>query len=82
MHDTGAHWRDSSLTPKFFMIDARVCIPLLLVLMHVRVWTIVLSLIVFVFFALLGRWGVSLPVFLRLVRTTIAGNEKVRIKRR
>lgn len=81
MRNTNTHWRDSALTPKFFIIDARVCIPILVVLLHMRIWTVILAAIVFIFFTLLERWRISLPVFLRLLRTTIAGNEKIRVKK-
>ncbi|WP_119343492.1 IcmT/TraK family protein [Facilibium subflavum] len=82
MHNTDAHWRDSALTPKFFIIDARVCLPILLVLLHIRTWTVCVAIAVLIFFILLGRWRISVIAFFRLLRTFVTGNRKIRLKRR
>lgn len=72
-----AHWRDSARTPKFFMIDAYSAIPLFLTLLHIRLWTIMLTSSVCVFFMILNRFGFTLPVFLRLIRSFFAGNNRI-----
>mgnify|MGYP006327536373 FL=1 len=48
-----AHWRDSARIPRFFLIDARAAFPLLLFLLHIRVWSFLLALVVMAFFDLL-----------------------------
>lgn len=75
-HPDTAHWRDSARTPKFFILDAFSAIPLLVFLLHIRVWSFILALIVATFFALLKRFGFSLPVFVRLMRSTFAGKQR------
>ena len=70
------HWRDSARHPRFFMIDARAAFPLLLFLMHIRLWTFLVAMIVIIFFAMLERFGFTLTVFFRWLRSFIAGPNK------
>lgn len=76
-HPDTAHWRDSARTPRFFFMDAYSAIPLLLFLLHIRLWTFILACTVCAFFMLLNRFGFSLPVFIRWLRSFIAGNNRV-----
>ena len=69
-----AHWRDSARTPKFLFLDAYSALPLLFFLLHIRVWTFILCSAICIFFALLKRFGFSLPVFMRILRVFLAGN--------
>jgi len=71
-----AHWRDSARTPMFFFLDAYSAIPLLLFLLHIRLWTFILACTLCAFFMLLNRFGFSVPVFFRLLRTFLAGNQR------
>jgi intracellular multiplication protein IcmT len=71
-----AFWRDSARSPRFFGIDATATFPLLLFLLHIRLWSFCVAVIATLFFALLERYGFKLPVFLRLLRNLIAGNRK------
>jgi len=77
--ETEAHWRDSARSPRFFLIDARAAFPLLLFLLHIRIWSFVLALVTMAFFGFLERYGFSLVVFLRWMRTILAGPRKVAI---
>lgn len=71
-----AHWRDSARHPRFFFVDARAAFPLILFLVHIRLWTFVLAIVTMTFFFFIERAGVRLGVFLRLVRTFLAGSHK------
>lgn len=71
-----AHWRDSARSARFFMVDARAAFPLFLFLMHIRMWTGLLVLISAVFFAIIEHYGFTVPVFLRWLRSFLAGNVK------
>lgn len=75
--DVYAHWRDSGRQPKFWLVDARASLFILLVLLHIRLWTVALMIIVFLFLALLEYYKLPLPVFLRLVRSSLMGKRKV-----
>jgi intracellular multiplication protein IcmT len=72
-----AYWRDSARNPRFFMVDALAALPLVLFLLHIRAWTFYLAIFAVVFFAILERFNFTVPVFLRWVRSTIAGKVKV-----
>jgi len=76
---TEAHWRDSARAPRFFLIDARAAFPLLLFLLHIRLWSFLLALGAMFFFGLLERYGFSLIVFLRWARNLLAGPHKIAI---
>jgi intracellular multiplication protein IcmT len=74
---TMAHWRDSARSVRLFFLDFRACFPLLILMLHIRLWTFILALIATVFFASLERYGFTLMVFLRWFRAFIAGNRKI-----
>jgi len=76
---TEAHWRDSARSPRFFFIDARAAFPLLLFLLHIRLWSFILALVTMLFFWGLERYGFSLIVFLRWMRNVFAGPHKIAI---
>ncbi len=76
---TESHWRDSARIPRFFFIDARASFPLLLFLLHIRLWSFILALSAMAFFGLLERYGFSVTVFLRWIRSVLAGPRKMAI---
>ncbi|MGD9592082.1 MAG: IcmT/TraK family protein [Candidatus Berkiella sp.] len=75
-HPHTAHWRDSGRIPKFFFMDAYSAIPLLLFLLHIRLWTFALACCVCLFFVILNRFGFSLPIFVRWLRSFVAGKDR------
>ncbi|EKE01727.1 MAG: IcmT protein [uncultured bacterium] len=74
-----AHWRDSARPAKFFFIDAKAAFPVVLFLIHIRVWTLVVAMIIMMFFTVLNRYGYSVEVFLRLFKGVLAGPRKMAI---
>lgn len=73
----GAYWRDSARRPRLFMIDALAAFPLVIFLLHIRAWTFYLAIIATIFFAVLERFSFTVPVFMRWVRSTLAGRIRV-----
>jgi intracellular multiplication protein IcmT len=71
------HWRDSARSARFFMVDARAAFPIFFFLMHIRIWTGMLVVISAVFFGILEHYGFTVPVFLRYVRSLLAGPIKL-----
>lgn len=71
-----AHWRDSARTARFFMVESLAAFPLLLFLLHIRLWSFAIAVIAMMFFALLERYGFTVKVFLRWLRSFIAGPRK------
>jgi intracellular multiplication protein IcmT len=66
-------WRNTALTVRFFIFDARAAFPVALALMHIRPWTMGAALAVFVLFGVLEWLGISMVVALRALRSWIAG---------
>jgi len=72
-----AHWRDSSRNVRLFFVDFRACFPLLIFLFHIRWWTFIFAVLATVFFTLLEHYGFSVIVFLRWLRSYLAGPRKI-----
>jgi len=72
-----AHWRDSARNVRLWIVDFRAAFPLLFCLFHLRLWTIMLAIVAVIFFAMLERYGFTVAVFLRWVRSYIAGPRKI-----
>jgi len=79
MASADAHWRDSARPARFFMVDARAAFPFLIFILHIRMWTFVSACVAMIFFWILEKYGFSVPVFARLVRTWMAGPRKIAI---
>ncbi len=73
---SGAHWRDSARSARFFWIDARASLPIFLFLLHIRKWTLILAVCFVGIFVLLNKFGYNVPVFCRMARSFLAGSRK------
>jgi len=71
------HWRDSARNVRLWVVDFRACFPLLILLLHIRLWTFILAIITTTFFATLERYGFTPAVFLRWLRSFVAGPRKI-----
>ena len=74
-----AHWRDSARPIKFFIWDGKAAFPMVLFLLHIQIWTLCVAVVAMMFFSVLNRYGFTPIVFLRWVRSTIAGSRKLTI---
>lgn len=72
----GSHWRDTARNARFFVVDARAAFPLLLFILNIAWWTFITAVVTISFFAILERWGFTLPIFFRWLRNFIAGDYK------
>ncbi len=72
-----AHWRDSARNVRFWILDYRATFPLLLFLLHIRLWTFLTAIVATLFFGLIERYGFTLSVFLRWLRAYISGPRKI-----
>ena len=68
-----SHWRNTARPARFFMLDARACLVVLLFLVHVRLWTFLLMMSVFLLLGILERFGMTIPVALRRIRLFFIG---------
>ena len=79
MPSASAHWRDSARPAMFFFMDAKAALPFLGFLLHIKWWTFMCAAIVMTFFTILSRYGYSVEIFFRILKTTIAGSRKIAI---
>ncbi|OAJ35146.1 IcmT/TraK family protein [Piscirickettsia salmonis] len=75
-NNLSSHWRDSAFYPKFYVLDARVCFPFLLFFLHMRLSTLMISLIAVVFLAILKKFNLNLSSFFIVVREIFTGSKK------
>lgn len=72
-----AHWRDSARPVRFFIWDCQAVFPMVLFLMHMRLWTLIVAVAITFFFTILNRFGFSLMIFGRWLRSFFAGKRKI-----
>lgn len=70
------HWRNSMKPVKFFALDARAAASLFLVLLHMRLWTLYICIIVMVGFNIVESRGYTVPSALRALRSWIVGSKR------
>ena len=80
------HWRNSMRPTRFFAFDSKAVLGILLVIIHIRMWTFVLALVVIGVFWLAERAGYSFEAAFRRLRVLILGPKRpavaLRAKRR
>ncbi len=74
MAQSSSHWRNTARPARFFSVDARACLVVLLFIVHIRLWTLLLMIGVLVLCAIMERFGMTLPVAFRRVRLFFIGN--------
>jgi intracellular multiplication protein IcmT len=67
------HWRNTMKPTRFFVLDARAFMAILLFLVHARLWTFVLAIVVMIIFWLLERRGLTFEASLRTFRSWLVG---------
>ncbi len=76
-YTTDANWRDAARPAKFFGIDAKAAMPLLLFLLHMRLWTLLMTIGFTFFFGILSHFGFTFRVFIVRFRCFLAGRHKL-----
>lgn len=69
-------WRDNGRPIRFFGVDGRAAISILLVLAHISLVTIVLAALILVVFTGLERFDYTIPNALRKLRSLLAGKRR------
>ncbi|WP_220791739.1 MULTISPECIES: IcmT/TraK family protein [Gluconacetobacter] len=75
-------WRFSADPVRLFIVDARAMAPMLLFLVHMRLWTLITAVAGVVFFAVLAWLGLTLPVAWRMFRVIVCGPRRPRLPSR
>lgn len=70
------HWRNTMKTVRFFQFDARAGLFVFILLVHFRVWTLVMLFTMLMVFYLLERKGLSFPAALRALRVWLIGPKR------
>ncbi len=70
------HWRNSMRPARFFNLDARAVFPFLILLVHMRTYTLVLTILFTLIFIYLERRGLTFDASLRAFRLWIVGNKR------
>lgn len=72
----GWHWRNTMKTVRFFQFDARAGLFVALLLVHFRIWTLLLLITMLMAFYMLERKGLSFPSALRSIRVWLIGTKR------
>ena len=70
------HWRNTMKPVRFFMVDARAGIFLILFIFHMRAWTFGLFVLMMIFFWMLEKRGLVFGAALRSFRTWFLGKRR------
>ncbi|HUY69267.1 MAG TPA: IcmT/TraK family protein [Alphaproteobacteria bacterium] len=76
------HWRNTQKPPRFFVLDARAFLAILLFLVHARLWTFILALIIMAVFWFFERRGLTFESSLRALRAWVVGVHRPANRRR
>lgn len=68
------HWRNTMRPVRFFGFDVKAIIPFCMLLFYFRTTTIVLCVVVTLFFHILDKKGLTFPAALRSVRVILFGD--------
>ena len=66
-------WRDTMRAPRLLIFDARLIFCCALLIVHLRVWTVLILVVGIIVFWLIERAGLRFPSALRALRSRFAG---------
>ncbi len=70
------HWRNTQKPARFFLVDARAAFAVFLFLIHARLWTFTLAIIVMLIFWAMEQRGLTFEASLRSIRCWILGSRR------
>jgi intracellular multiplication protein IcmT len=70
------HWRNTQKPARFFVLDARAFLAILLFLVHARLWTFVTAVVVMLAFLFFERRGLTFEASLRALRSWLLGRHR------
>lgn len=76
IYGSPAFWRETHKQVRFVIFDGRIFVVWLLMIMHLRVWTVLLAIGITFGLFLLERKGVSADSALRFMRASFAGRRR------
>ena len=76
------HWRNTQKPARFFFLDARAFVAILLFLVHARMWTLILAVVLMMVFYIFERRGLTFESALRAMRCWFLGTKRPATNRR
>jgi hypothetical protein len=76
IYGTSLFWRETHKPGKFLIFEGRVVVVLLLMVMHIRPWTIILAFSVMGILYYFSRKGVPADAILRYLRARLVGRRR------
>ncbi len=73
-------WRNSSIFPKLFLLDARAIFPIFLFILHWAYWTLTLSIICIAILIFLQKRGLTIIVGLRYLKLYVLNGSRRRVR--
>lgn len=70
------YWRETHKQPRFLVFDGRVVLPILLSILHMRLWTVILAVVILGVLFFFDRKGISTDSILRYLRATFVGKRR------
>jgi intracellular multiplication protein IcmT len=74
------HWRNSMKPARFFFLDARAAVPFVIMLLHLRLWTMIVATLTTMAFYILEQRGMNFAAALRGLRVWFVGCKRPNIK--
>jgi len=72
-------WRNTGLPVRLLVLDARACLPILLVVVYWSWLTLEIAVIGTAFFVVISWFGLTVPAVARLVRRLAVGSVRVAV---
>lgn len=70
------HWRNSMRPVRFFAFDVRAASPIPVLLVYARLSTIIMTVLVMMFFRFLETKGLTVPAAMRSFRSWLVGKDR------
>ena len=67
------HWRNTQKPARFFVLDARAFSAVMLFIVHARLWTFAVTILIMVIFWFLERRGLTFEAAIRALRSWVVG---------
>ena len=76
-HTKDANWRDTARPAKLGPLNASAIFPIVLFLLHIKIWTFIVSIIFIAFLVIIDYYGFSVSRFGRYLRCSMAGKRRL-----
>lgn len=75
----GASWRDSARPSKLWIVDSSAVFPIVIMFFKINWYTFGTAVTFIIFLSILSYYGFTIRVFIRYLRSKIAGKRKIAV---